>query len=97
MKDGVGQQPSSNQIAVSVQGPPARKKSRRDTPLAAVLAELADIGVKPSAISRNKHVKLRWSHRGLAHITVCPASASDRRAARNAAAFVRRQIAGRRP
>jgi hypothetical protein len=75
-----------------------RNRFRRgNAALAAILAELAAVGVRPSAITQNKHLKLRWSHQGRTHTTVLPASPSDRRAARNATAFVRRQLDGRRP
>ena len=70
---------------------------RRNAPLAAVLAELSVAGVRPASITKNKHLKVRWSHQGREHVTVIPSSPSDRRASLNAAAFVRRQLDGRRP
>ena len=70
---------------------------RRNAALAAVLAELDAAGVKPFAVTQNGHLKVRWSHQGRAHVTVIPASPSDCRAPLNAAAFVRRQLDGRRP
>jgi hypothetical protein len=76
---------------------PRRNRFRRNDPLAAVLAELAAVDVRPASITKNKHLRVRWSHQGRTHTTVIPASPSDRRAALNATAFVRRQIAGRRP
>jgi hypothetical protein len=76
---------------------PARNRFRRNAPLEAILAELAIVGVKPSAITQNKHLKVRWVHRGRTHTTVLAASPSDARAALNAVAFVRRQLDGRRP
>ena len=75
---------------------PSRNRFRKNPPLEAVLAELAIIGIKPS-IDQGKHLKLRWAYAGRSHTTVVPFSASDWRAARNAKAFVRRQIDGGRP
>jgi hypothetical protein len=73
-----------------------RNRFRRNLPLQLVLAELAGAGVKPD-IFGGKHLKLRWTHEGRARATIIPRTASDWRAALNAAAFVRRQISGRRP
>jgi hypothetical protein len=74
-----------------------RNRFRRNAALAAVLAALDAVGVRPASITKNKHLKVRWSHQGRTHTTVIPASPSDRRAALNATAFVRRQLDGRRP
>jgi hypothetical protein len=74
-----------------------RNRFRRNAALAAVLTELSAVGVRPTDIVQNGHLKLRWSHQGRAHVTVIPASPSDWRAALNARALVRRQLDGRRP
>jgi hypothetical protein len=74
----------------------ARNRFRKNLPLQFVLAELAAVGVKPDVLE-GRHLKLRWTHEGRAHATIVPRTASDWRAALNAAAFVRRQISGRRP
>jgi hypothetical protein len=75
----------------------AHNRFRRNAPLAAVLAELAAVGIKPTAITQNGHLKVRWTHRGRVHTTVLAGSPSDVRATLNAVSFLRRQLAGKRP
>jgi hypothetical protein len=73
----------------------SRNKLRKNLPLQFALAELAAVGVKPNLLE-GKYLKVRSAHTGRAHTTVAH-STSDWRASRNAVAFVRRQLDGRRP
>ena len=60
--------------------------------LEAALAELAAAGAEVLSIEKNKHVKVRFRHRGKKFMTVIPISASDHRAALNQIEHLRKMV-----
>jgi hypothetical protein len=88
-------QPISNTMHLATFPRSYNNKFRRNIALQAVLGELAAVGIRPE-IYQGKHLKLRWVSGGRAFTTILPVTSSDWRASRNATAFVRRQLDGRR-
>jgi superfamily I DNA/RNA helicase len=64
----------------------------RNDQLAAVLAELDAHGIPYEVRSGGKHVHVRWEVRAHKRTTIVSVSGSDWRAAKNARAFIRRQL-----
>jgi len=49
-------------------------------------------GADLQRIDQGKHAKVRWWYKGKPLTTVCPCTASDHRAEKNAVALVKRQM-----
>ncbi len=65
----------------------------RRTVLRSVLSAIRKVdGVEFDRTDIGKHAKVRWKYRGTRLTTVCPCTASDYRAEKNAVAFVKRQM-----
>jgi hypothetical protein len=65
---------------------------RRNDQLAAVLAELDAHGVPYEIRTGGKHMRVLWEVRTHKRTTIVSVSGSDWRSAKNARAFVRRQL-----
>jgi hypothetical protein len=66
--------------------------TRRNEELAAVLRELKARGIEYEVRYGGKHCRVLWEVRTHKRMTIVGVSASDWRAAKNARAFVRRQL-----
>jgi Rha family phage regulatory protein len=60
--------------------------------LAAVLEELAAVGIKPHVSNGGKHIKVAWTHNGMPRIQGVACTPSDARGVQNARARVRRAL-----
>ena len=67
----------------------------RSSTVRAIRSEIALRGGSVESVIHNRHIKIGWRDRtGRRHVIVTAASPSDWRAARNAAAVVRKQSRG---